>query len=288
MANVRKNEGEAALYGVYYDDSGYDYMQHLRGVGEGDAEVSQLVETARANDVKGKGKARMELRDEAEEATYRDYLEKTVEEEGLRPDMDPSLREVLEALDDEAYVEDGDDAEGAEGDFFDDLIKGKVPNDYREPAAVPAALQGIDPSSTYATQVARFKTSGAGDSDDEFEDEEGSEVDDLASEGGDTVAELRAASARRPPRKNGLDRKSLASASAFSMSSSSMFRNDGLSTLDDRFDQVRHSVLTPPLYPTNLSCLPVRSKLCMKKIRSQTRKSQMKCHPLWTTSWMTS
>ena len=30
--NARKNIGEAALYGIYYDDTEYDYMQHLRSV----------------------------------------------------------------------------------------------------------------------------------------------------------------------------------------------------------------------------------------------------------------
>jgi Low temperature viability protein len=31
---VRRNEGEAAEYGVYFDDTEYDYMQHLRTVGD--------------------------------------------------------------------------------------------------------------------------------------------------------------------------------------------------------------------------------------------------------------
>ena len=34
MSNVRKNEGEAAEYGIYFDDTEYDYMQHLRTIGE--------------------------------------------------------------------------------------------------------------------------------------------------------------------------------------------------------------------------------------------------------------
>src|ERR1700761_8290195 len=32
-ATTRENLGEASLYGVYYDDIEYDYMQHLRQVG---------------------------------------------------------------------------------------------------------------------------------------------------------------------------------------------------------------------------------------------------------------
>ena len=32
--SIRNNEGEAAQYGIYFDDTKYDYMQHLRSVGE--------------------------------------------------------------------------------------------------------------------------------------------------------------------------------------------------------------------------------------------------------------
>ncbi|KAI5278781.1 hypothetical protein KEM54_004437, partial [Ascosphaera aggregata] len=30
---IRKNEGEAANFGIFYDDSKYDYMQHLKELG---------------------------------------------------------------------------------------------------------------------------------------------------------------------------------------------------------------------------------------------------------------
>ena len=33
--NMRENEGEAAEYGIYFDDTSYDYMQHLQDIGEG-------------------------------------------------------------------------------------------------------------------------------------------------------------------------------------------------------------------------------------------------------------
>ena len=264
LAEIRANEGEAALYGVYYDDTDYDYMQHMRMVGEkagpdGEEYGSTLVEAPRKNDAKGKGKERTAAShpvsfrdatvdpDEQEEQTYREYLESSAQEEGLRPDMDPALREILEALEDEAYVEDdtasdlGSSRDG--GNFLDALLGGSGKGDLRDRPLedlfdedeLEEAEHGndLDPSSTYATQVAKFKRRG-GDSDDDFE----SEDDEFASEAGDTIAELRASSARRPPRKAKADTRSLASGSAFSMSSSSMFRNDGLTTLDDRFDQI--------------------------------------------------
>ena len=32
-SSIRENEGEAANYGIYFDDTEYDYMQHMREVG---------------------------------------------------------------------------------------------------------------------------------------------------------------------------------------------------------------------------------------------------------------
>jgi len=56
---------------------------------------------------------------------------------------------------------------------------------------------------------------------------------------GDTIAELVKSNARRPPRaRGGGGGAGSAMGSSFSMSSSAMFRNEGLRTLDDRFDQI--------------------------------------------------
>lgn len=137
---IRRNEGEAANYGIYYDDSRYDYMQHLRelGTGGGDAHFIE------AKAEKGKGKA-MKLEDALREIslddsqsaygsqfgdmrstassfvrkpTYQDQQNVPDAIAGFQPDMDPRLREALEALEDEAYVDDDDD------DLFGELTKG--------------------------------------------------------------------------------------------------------------------------------------------------------------------
>lgn len=149
--NIRANEGEAANYGIFYDDSEYDYMQHMRDLGEtGNA---FFIESAPVKAKKGKGK-RLEdaLRDldldarsesglsltsglsttsmaeslfgpemaESEFArtpTYQDMQDVPDAIAGFQPDMDPRLREVLEALDDEAYVDDDEDIfEALQGD----------------------------------------------------------------------------------------------------------------------------------------------------------------------------
>lgn len=162
---VRRNEGEAAEQGVFFDDSGYDYMQHLRDLGSGDfVEAEDLGEDGAQGQAKrsgkGKGKVRLEdalrqvsltdrdredLRSEAtgesglstassmrsllpsemfgsefvRRRNYQDQQDIPDAIAGLQPDMDPSLREVLEALDDEAYVEDADEDE----DFFAELTR---------------------------------------------------------------------------------------------------------------------------------------------------------------------
>jgi hypothetical protein len=51
---IRENEGEAAEYGIFFDDTEYDYMQHLRSVG--DAPDAVLLEAPSKD--KGKGKSK--------------------------------------------------------------------------------------------------------------------------------------------------------------------------------------------------------------------------------------
>lgn len=136
--SMRDNEGEAAEHGIYFDDTSYDYMQHLRDIGEGDGEAHFL--DAAPVKVKGKGKAKtMKLEDALRQSTLEDVEEthgsdagamgdrfstfsrstrphtyqnqQDVPDEiaGFQPDMDPRLREVLEALDDDAFVDDKDE-----------------------------------------------------------------------------------------------------------------------------------------------------------------------------------
>ena len=136
--SMRENEGEAANYGVYFDDTEYDYMQHLRDVGEGSGEA-HFIDAAPVK-IKGKGKGKdkvMKLEDALRldnsdvqstagtlsvwdenmsymsatrrERTYQDQQDVPDEIAGFQPDMDPRLREVLEALEDDAYVDENDE-----------------------------------------------------------------------------------------------------------------------------------------------------------------------------------
>jgi protein LTV1 len=142
QASVRKNEGEAANYGVYYDDTEYDYMQHMRDLGSGGGEAYFM----EAPTEKKKGKQKLDLADAlrntslddrqseaglsissnissvsdmfGEDMAPSEFVRKTTYQDqqnipdalaGFQPDMDPRLREVLEALEDDAYVDDEDD-----------------------------------------------------------------------------------------------------------------------------------------------------------------------------------
>ncbi|KAL8279747.1 hypothetical protein RQP46_007842 [Phenoliferia psychrophenolica] len=251
--------GDAAGYGVFFDDREYDYMQHLRSVGAGND--SYLVEAPLPPGAKkGKQRARdaeFEIKDAPlehtsqpsskvhlpedslpshplDEISYSDLTSTQAPQLGLQPDLDPSIREVLEALDDEAYA--ADDGQGTDDEdvFWKNVVDGGEVYEGDEREWSDEEDEQAQPKTAGAQggwdAVAQFKKTakGPGDSDDEDDEDE-------LSEGGDTIAELRAASARRPPRKP--MGKSTAG-SQFSMTSSAMFRNEGLRTLDDQFDQI--------------------------------------------------
>ncbi|KAL2142075.1 hypothetical protein VTI28DRAFT_1588 [Corynascus sepedonium] len=139
--SIRDNEGEAANYGVYFDDTEYDYMQHLRDLGQGSGEAVFVEANPVGNKGKGKGKQGQSLEDALRQLDLQNQSADLLDEEllpsknlqhltyqaqqdvpdaiaGFQPDMDPRLREVLEALEDDAYV----DEEGGD-DIFQELAK---------------------------------------------------------------------------------------------------------------------------------------------------------------------
>lgn len=170
---------------------------------------------------------------------------------GFQPDMDPHLRQVLEALEDDAFV-----ADEEEVDFMDDLLaEGERDEDEdfdewefqewgvdEEPqagsreAAVPLA-DGEDVASegqTWEDRFKAFKASGKlAEVQKQAADIARSDADDGLSEMADTVASLPEMKVIGGKKR----RKGASDASGYSMSSSSMFRNKGLSTLDEMFDR---------------------------------------------------
>ena len=187
-----------------------------------------------------------------DEVSYSSYHKDHVENKGLQPDLDPKVREVLEALEDEAYaVDDGEGTDG-EDEFWGGVLKGgegdggewSDEEDEEVDSEIEETGKGIERLRlANGKEIDRVQGEGewdavkrynarqkrGGDSDDDDEDYE--------SEMGDTIAELVKSNARRPAR--GERKAGSAMGSSFSMSSSAMHRNEGLRTLDDRFDQVR-------------------------------------------------
>jgi protein LTV1 len=301
---MRENEGEAANYGIYYDDTSYDYMQHLREVGE-ESDEAHFVDSAPVR-MQGKGKAKgklMKLEDALREAslddhdassnigsqsvmedglsnfssttrprTYQDMQDVPDEIAGFQPDMDPRLREALEALEDEAYVDDQDEedifgaltqgGQGAEIDLdeFEDTVnddddgwnsdvteKATDQTSHSNPPAAElkaAPAHSTDMSSTEAEAAsaedgdwlrdfAKFKRDKRG------QPEAKNKVDFSAASPSDvqapasTLYTLGGTPLRQKRRKG-----ALTNPSAYSMTSSALARTDGQRLLDDRFDKI--------------------------------------------------
>ena len=158
---------------------------------------------------------------------------------GFQPDMDPHLRQVLQALENDGFVDDelGDD-------FFGDLVESGE-RDYDEHVNFEfdsgdenGIVQGsglIQEASAgrlgddWMERFARFKREIARVS-------SKSEYGDDVSEGRDTVTGLPTLPVVGGKRR----RKGASDTSGYSLTSSSMFRNKGLSTLDEQFAKVYH------------------------------------------------
>ena len=244
--------GEAANYGIFFDDSEYDYMQHLKPVGlQEDGVESILIEAPSVE--KGKGKAKKSqapiqfVDDLPKEALpSKQELPRNYESQeaipssiaGFQPDMDPHLRQALEALEDDAFV-DGD----LEDDFFGELVADGERGSDEEPGfefgewgvdskgeegGPPHGEEEEADPEDWQAAVRRFKQTQQRRSSDASPDTDG------YSEGGDTVGSIPQFSVIGGKKR----RKGTSEASGYSMSSSSMFRNAGLTMIDERFDQV--------------------------------------------------
>lgn len=301
LDNMRENEGEAAEHGIYYDDTEYDYMQHLREIGEGSGEA-HFVDAAPVKVVgKGKGKARtMKLEDALQNisledasisvrnedsvdesvstlsrtgrpTTYQNQQEVPDEIAGFQPDMDPRLREVLEALEDDAYVDEKDEDDifgalvndGHNGEL--DLVEFEATlededgweSDVTEKASSqpkglssPVETDGsLEPGTVVISQSATDPAAAAAEDGDWLRDFAKFKRDSAKQRQPKAAESIIAASAvqdqtpslhtlngtplRRKKRKG-----ALTNPSAYSMTSSSLARTEGQQLLDARFDQV--------------------------------------------------
>lgn len=258
LKSMRKNEGEAALYGITFDDSKYDYMQHLKPMGTG--EGVYVANKSAKPDKKSTGiifkeDEEVELPEDAfgsknlKKLTYQDQQNLPDEIAGFKPDMNPALREVLEALEDEAYVEE-DDAifenllesgeQVDEEDFEEQFDEWDLDNYADEMAQYDTEHFAQEGDEGWEAGYRQYKAMTKNkkndwDSDDEFDEEEEDVVPDLPSFN-DTATTK--SGKKGSKRKDRYKKGAMSDTSNFSMSSSALFRNEGLTFIDDKFEKV--------------------------------------------------
>lgn len=264
IKNVRDNEGLAAQYGIYYDDSKYDYMQHLRPIGK----VEDAVFIAKKGDKDKKKEDLMALlKDQLPSENTRKITQDDLENipkdlRGFNPDMDPRLREAMEALEDEAYVENEED------DLFNELLQsGKAQDDeydewdldnYQEeydkyeenygsdyevqetpynegeaPEDISENDENIIVNRAWEKDFNRFKS--------EFKNDDDSDNDfdsDVNVAENDTLPELPTNFKKNSKTKQRKKKGAMTDTTSFSMSSSAVYRTEGLTLLDDRYEQL--------------------------------------------------
>jgi protein LTV1 len=170
--------------------------------------------------------------------------------QGLQPDMDPHLRQVLEALEDDAFVE--DDGDGDEGGWWGELVKGGEADEYEreefdfEEWGVDEEAEGkeqeevpdlVEREETWEDRFKAFKQaqrSGAGPA---SGSDGGIERSEMADTLGSMVRGMEDLMVKGAKKRHG--KRGPSDATGMSMSSSSMFRTQGLRDLDARFDKVR-------------------------------------------------
>lgn len=267
--SIRDNEGEAANYGVYFDDTEYDYMQHLREIGEGGGEAVFVEASGPEN--KGKGKQKQSLADALKQMELEQKSGDLLDDDilpsknlqhvnyqsqqdipdsiaGFQPDMDPRLREVLEALEDDAYVDDDEDIfqelskdakelndhefdetyDEYEDDGWESDHTAKPTKEYKDDEVPDLVNTGEQPEQGPSEDwLENFK---------QFKKDQKSEKKPVAPsqmDGQSSLWTTTTMGGRKKKRKG-----ALTNPSAYSMTSSSLFRNENLSILDARFDKI--------------------------------------------------
>ena len=162
---------------------------------------------------------------------------------GFQPDMDPDLREVLEALEDDLPQPPLDDSDNEDPeDIFAELVKGGAvdltqedEDGYDTDDTIKGGERDIT-GSEYLAEMAQFKTPSK-PQDDTDSLAGGAETKSMFSR--TSTANTHRTSKQRRKRRQKLGGAYSEAGTDFSMTSSSNFRNDGLTMLDDRFDKVR-------------------------------------------------
>jgi protein LTV1 len=168
---------------------------------------------------------------------------------GFQPDMDPDLREVLEALEDDMEktekVETSDEEDPE--DIFSTLVQSGVVEQQAPSVNYDEyeyesddTIKGRDiTGSEYLQEMAQYKTHTK--LHDDTDSLAGGQVETESIVSRVSTANTHRTSKQRRKRRQRLGGAYSEAGTDFSMTSSANFRNEGLTTLDDRFDKV----LTP-------------------------------------------
>jgi protein LTV1 len=284
-ASIRDNEGEAANYGIYYDDTEYDYMQHMRDIGESGGEAVFVPAEPVGGNKGGKGKQKESLEDALRQLDLDNKSKDLLDEEilpsknlpkasyqaqqdvpdaiaGFQPDMDPRLREVLEALEDEAYVDDDEDIfqelakdpHAIDEYEFDETYDEDYPYEDDEgwesdATAKPAKEYGPDDEAPALVDASGAPQPEQGPSEDWLEDfkkfkqDQKVEKKPAAAAARMTPSELQSSiwtmttnGGRKKKRKG-----ALTNGSSYSMTSSSLVRTEQMGILDQRFEKIEEA-----------------------------------------------
>lgn len=209
-------EEDPALHGIFFQDQkAYDYMQHLKPMGEDPSAVFVSAPGSKSTPtttILGGISLPSEALPSGTETPVGLLNLASMNPTVSDPALDPGIREVLYALDDEAYVEDD-----LEEDFFEALGADEVPSQYAE--LVAQGEEGAAALGTWEQEQRQYTRKTAIYASDESDDEETR----------DALGPLSG-----PPKST--KAKSKYARTNASMSSSAMFRNQQLELLDDRFD----------------------------------------------------
>jgi len=269
--NVRSNEGEAAFFGIPFDDSEYDYMKHLMPIKPSSNSVFIPKKSTSAGTDKDEGQFKLKLPQEAlpsKEVKYDYQRQQGIPDEisGFKPNLNSDVREALVALEDDAYLDNSQDQDDM--DVFGILLNGKKQkgltldqynrleekelhqkadewdlDDFNEDSGVQEEIaegEGFNwekDFKKFKQAQASGKVSNNWDSEDEFESEEDEEGEER-----DIIGELpsiqnneKKSRAKKVKRKKG----AMTDTSSYSMSSSALCRTEQLSIIDDRFDVMK-------------------------------------------------
>ncbi|EMR08603.1 hypothetical protein PNEG_03079 [Pneumocystis murina B123] len=204
VENLRENVGEAILYGISYDDTKYDYMQHLRGIGKSPGTILLQRPIDKKLSIIDELPKEVFPSDTEQKRSYRDQQSIPDDISGFQPDMDIRLREVLEALEDDRYLSSDEDGD------LDELIKSGKADD-------SSVIENLDTDwDSDDTKISKEILS-----------------QDLHTYNNDSIF--------RECLKNKKKkfRKPLSTATYSSISSSILPRSEALMLLDDRFEKIK-------------------------------------------------